>query len=127
LAWGHRLTPPPRSASDAGAASRRWPQSAADSGGRARPASTAAAETADLTGFKPVQVEKAREAIEQTAVVPLSRPGLYAAVSSDGVTTYLVDAIEGSCSCKAAANGRRCYHLASALILDASAITRRAA
>lgn len=88
---------------------------------------TAAAETADLTGFKPVQVEKAREAIEQKAVVPLSRPGLYAAVSSDGVTTYLVDAIEGSCSCKAAANGRRCYHLASALILDASAITRRAA
>jgi hypothetical protein len=47
-------------------------------------------------------------------------------VSGDGVTVYLVDAQERSCTCRAAANGRRCYHLAGALILSA-ATARRAA
>ncbi|MGH3158850.1 MAG: DUF6011 domain-containing protein [Streptosporangiaceae bacterium] len=87
----------------------------------------AAAETADLSEFHGWQVEKAHELIEQQAIVPLSRPGLYAAVGSDGTTTYLADAGEGSCTCRAAANGRRCYHLASAFILAAAAPARRAA
>jgi Family of unknown function (DUF6011) len=87
----------------------------------------AAAQVADLAAFHGWQVEKAREAIEMRAVVPSSRPGLYAAVSGDGVTVYLTDAREGSCTCKAAARGRRCYHLASALILSAAAPARRAA
>lgn len=77
-----------------------------------------AAQAVDLSAFHDWQVDKAREAIEQQAIVPSSRPGLYAAVSGDGVTVYLVDAAEGSCTCKAAANGRRCYHLAGALILS---------
>jgi hypothetical protein len=79
------------------------------------------AQAADLSTFHPWQVEKAREAIEQRAIVPSSRPGLYAAVSGDGSTVYLVDAREGSCTCRAAANGRACYHLAAALILHAAA------
>jgi hypothetical protein len=87
----------------------------------------AAAEVADLGEFHGWQVDKAREAIEQGAIVPSSREGLYAAVSGDGVTVYLVDARERSCTCKAAANGRRCYHLASALILATAALVRRAA
>jgi hypothetical protein len=86
----------------------------------------AAATVAGLGEFHGWQVDKAREAIEMGAVIPSSRPGLYAAVSGDGVTVYLVDVIEGSCTCKAAANGRRCYHLAAALILSA-ATGRRAA
>jgi len=86
-----------------------------------------AAQVADLAGFHDWQVDKARETIEVQAIVPLSRPGLYAAVSGDGVTVYLVDAREGSCTCKAAANGRRCYHLAGALILAAAAPARKAA
>jgi hypothetical protein len=86
-----------------------------------------AAEAADLAGFHGWQVEKAREAIEMRAVVPSSRTGLYASVSSDGVTVYLTDARERSCTCKAAANGRRCYHLVAALILAAAAPARRAA
>lgn len=86
-----------------------------------------AAQTIDLTEFHGWQVDKARELIEQQAIIPSSRPGLYAAVSGDGVTVYLVDATEASCTCKAAANGRRCYHLAAALILDAAASRRRAA
>jgi Family of unknown function (DUF6011) len=87
----------------------------------------AAAQVADLSEFHGWQVDKAREAIEQGAVVPSSRQGLYAAVASDGVLTYLVDAHERSCTCRAAANGHRCYHLADALILDAASIARRAA
>lgn len=87
---------------------------------------TAAAEVADLSEFHTWQVDKAREALEQGAIVPSSRPALYAAVSGDGVTVYLVDAAEASCTCKAVANGRRCYHLAGALIL-AAATPRRAA
>ena len=87
-----------------------------------------AAQAADLSAFHAWQVEKAREAIEMRAVVPSSRQGLYAAVSGDGVTIYLVDAAADSCTCKAAANGRRCYHLAAALILAAAArAARRAA
>ncbi|MGH3218951.1 MAG: DUF6011 domain-containing protein [Streptosporangiaceae bacterium] len=90
---------------------------------RARPRKAAA--TADLGAFHGWQVDKAREAIEMLAVIPSSRPGLYAVVSSDGVTVYLADAIERSCTCKAAASARRCYHLASAVILAAA--SRRAA
>lgn len=80
---------------------------------------------ANLDNFKPVQVDKAREAIEQGAVIPTSRSGLYFAVSSDGTTHYLVDQAERSCTCPAGARGVRCYHLASAEILTAAA--RRAA
>ena len=86
-----------------------------------------AARAADLSAFHAWQVEKAREAIEMRAVVPSSRPGLYASVASDGVMVYLTDAREGSCTCKAAANGRCCYHLAAALILAAAAPARKAA
>ena len=99
-----------------------------------------AAKTADLTAFHPWQVTKARDAIETGAIVPLSRPGMYAAVSSGGpvrkadpepVVVYVVDAIERSCTCKAAMHGHRCYHLAGAVILFAAASgstsTRKAA
>jgi hypothetical protein len=87
-----------------------------------------AAQSADLSAFHGWQIEKAREAIEMRAVVPSSRAGLYIAVSGDGTTVYLADAAEGSCTCRAAASGRRCYHLAAALILSAAApAVRRAA
>jgi hypothetical protein len=85
------------------------------------------ARAADLTGFHGWQAEKAREAIEQQAIVPSSRRGLYAAVSGDGTTVYLVDALERSCTCRAAMSGRPCYHLAGALILLAAAPARKAA
>jgi Family of unknown function (DUF6011) len=45
-----------------------------------------AAQTIDLTGFHRLQVDKARELIEQQAIIPSSRPGMYAAVSGDGPT-----------------------------------------
>ncbi len=83
-----------------------------------------AAKVADLSQFKAWQAEKARELIEQQAIVPSSRHGLYVAVSSDGTTVYLVDALERSCTCRAAANSRSCYHMAAALILLAAAPAR---
>jgi hypothetical protein len=70
------------------------------------------------------------------AAVPSSRPGLYAFTSSGGrvrkadpepITTYLTEAIERSCTCKAAARGRACYHLPTVIILFAADSTRRAA
>jgi hypothetical protein len=85
-----------------------------------------AAETTDLTAFKDWQVDKARELIEQQAIIPSSRPALYIAVGSDSVTRYVTDAYERSCTCKAAANGRGCYHLAAALILAAATVRRAA-
>jgi len=87
----------------------------------------AAAESADLTAWKPQQVEAAREAIADGAVIPTGRAGLYAVSSSDGTLVYLTDAAGQTCTCKAGANGRGCWHLAAALILAAATPARRAA
>lgn len=82
--------------------------------------------TADLDGFKPQQVDKARELIEQGAILPTSRQGLYTAVSSDGTTTYLVHA--SGCTCPAGQRGKYlCYHRTSVAILSAAAAVQRAA
>jgi hypothetical protein len=84
-----------------------------------------AAATVELP-VKPEQRAKAIELIEDGGIVPLSRPGVYAAASSDGTTTYVVNVPDQTCTCKAGLNGRYCYHLAAALILSA-ATGRRAA
>lgn len=75
---------------------------------------------------KAEQHAKAVELIEDGGIVPVSRPGVYAASSSDGSTIYLADAAAGTCTCKAGERGRLCYHLHAARILDA-ATARRAA
>lgn len=85
-----------------------------------------AAATVELPGVKPAQHDKALELIADGGIVPTSRPGVFAAVSSDGTTTYLTDAGTGTCTCKAGQAGRYCYHLAAAAILTAAS-TRRAA
>ncbi|MEU6785893.1 helix-turn-helix domain-containing protein [Nonomuraea angiospora] len=77
----------------------------------------------DLSIFKPDQVDKAREAVEQRAILRTSRPGMYAAVSSDGSTTYLTHA--AGCSCRAGQRGIRCWHRAAVAIL--AGVERRAA
>jgi excisionase family DNA binding protein len=72
-----------------------------------------------LDDYKPAQLDKAREAIEQRAILPTSRPGMYTAVSSDGTTTYLVH--EAACTCPAGQRGKyRCYHRAAVAILSAT-------
>jgi hypothetical protein len=84
-----------------------------------------AARTADLSRYKPFQVEKAAELLEQGGLIPTSRPGVWTAVSSDGDTRYLVDQLAHTCGCKAGQRGIDCYHLAGADILAHA--TRRAA
>lgn len=80
---------------------------------------------ADLDDFKPAQVDKARELVEQGGILRTSRPGMYTAVSSDGAVTYLVHA--SACTCPAGQRGRHlCYHRASAVILGAAAALRAA-
>lgn len=83
--------------------------------------------TIELPEAKPEQHAKAVELIEMGGVVPTSRPGVFAAVSSDGTTFYVVDAAEATCTCKAAQNGRYCYHLAAATLILAASTIRRAA
>lgn len=103
---------------------RRWAQNgrldAVKTGGRWQIAATA-----ELDGFKPAQVDKARELIEQGGILPTSRPGLFTAVSSDGTTTYLVH--RASCTCPAGQRGRyACYHRAAVAIMSAVPARRAA-
>lgn len=82
--------------------------------------------TADLDDYKPQQVDRARELIEQGGILPTSRPGLYTAVSSDGTTTYLVHA--SGCTCPADQRGKhQCYHRAAVAILTATVTPARRA
>jgi hypothetical protein len=76
---------------------------------------------------KPEQHAKAVELIEDGGIVHLSRPGIFAAASSDGTTTYVVDTIAATCSCKAGLNGRYCYHVAAAQILTTATARGHAA
>ena len=74
---------------------------------------------AQLDDYKPAQIDKAREAIEQQAILPTKRPGIYTAVSSDGTTHYLVHA--SGCTCPAGQRGKYvCWHRAGVAILTAA-------
>lgn len=82
-----------------------------------------AAKSADLSAWTESQVADARQAIEDGAVVPSSREGVYHVVSSDGSEVHLTHA--NGCNCE---NGlktrpsRPCYHrCAVAIVLAASA------
>lgn len=77
-----------------------------------------AAETAALADFKPFQIAKAREVIEQKAVVPTARPNVFQIASSDGTAVYRT-ARQG-CTCPAGLKSRACYHRAAVAILTAA-------
>jgi hypothetical protein len=70
-----------------------------------------AAKTADLSAWTPQQVEDARQAIEDGAVVPSAREGVFHVVSSDGTEIHLTH--RNGCNCP---NGlqtrppRPCWH-----------------
>jgi SWIM zinc finger len=79
------------------------------------------AEVIDLSAFRDAKgaKNKAVELVEQAGIVPASRAGLFLAVSSDGTNTYLIDTLEGSCTCRGFAHQNRCYHLVAAALLTA--------
>jgi hypothetical protein len=83
-----------------------------------------AAKTVDA---KPEQIAKAAELIDDGGIVPTSRPGVYAATSSDGTTIYVVNLPDQTCTCPAGQHGRYCYHLAAATILHIARTSRRRA
>lgn len=77
--------------------------------------------TADLSAWTPAQVAEARQAIEDGAVVPSNREGVFHVVSSDGSEVHLVH--PHGCNCT---NGLRtlpprpCYHRCAVVIVLAS-------
>ena len=88
-----------------------------------------AVKTADLSAWTPSQVEEARQAIEDGAVVPSTREGVFHVVSSDGSEVYRTH--RNGCTCT---NGlktrpsRPCWHrCAVAIVLAASAPAPRPA
>lgn len=81
---------------------------------------TAAVEQVDTTAFKDPQAvkDKAVQLILDAAIVPTRVPGQYLANGSDGVSTYLTDTVETSCTCKGFGHHKRCNHLVAAAALD---------
>jgi hypothetical protein len=88
-----------------------------------------AAKTADLSAWTPAQVEDAQQAIEDGAVVPSTREGVFHVVSSDGTEVHLV--ARGGCNCTSGLKTRPtrpCYHrCAVAIVLATSAPAPRPA
>src|SRR5436190_19900625 len=84
----------------------------------ARKARQEAAAKLVLASYSPVQVEKVQELLRDGGAVRTGRH-TFTVVASDGVRRYDVNATTASCTCKAADNGRRCYHVAAAQLLAA--------
>ncbi|MFD3802631.1 DUF6011 domain-containing protein [Streptomyces sp. NPDC058619] len=79
----------------------------------------AAAKAEIIATYKPHQIEKAHELIEQGALIPL-RGHIYLAVSSDGTETYRTH--RAACNCKAGLKGHHvCKHRIAAHILSLAA------
>ncbi len=105
-------------------------RSIADGRGRTCKAKVrAAAKVADVTAFKDgkAALSKAEQLIEDAAIVPTRHVGQFIATSSDGLTVYLVDTLERSCTCKGHTRCGHCYHLVAADALMTAAPVRRAA
>lgn len=81
---------------------------------------TAAVDAVDTTAFADPQTvkDKAAQLILDGAIVPTRFPGVYIANSSDGVSTYLTDTVEDTCSCPAGTRIGRCNHKVAAAALD---------
>jgi hypothetical protein len=80
-----------------------------------------AAKTADLSAWTPTQVEDARQAIEDGAVVPSNRDGVFHVVSSDGTEVHLTH--PHGCNCTSGLRTlppRPCFHRCAVAIVLAS-------
>lgn len=82
-----------------------------------------AAKAADLSAWTPSQIEDARQAIEDGAVVPSNRKGVFHVVGSDGTEVHLV--ARAGCNCTSGlktCRPRPCFHrCAVAIVLAAQA------
>ncbi|HEY1819664.1 MAG TPA: hypothetical protein VGG83_07030 [Trebonia sp.] len=78
--------------------------------------------TADLSAWTPSQIAEAEQAIEDGAVVPSTREGVYHVVSTDGTDVHLVH--RDGCNCENGLKTRQprpCYHRCAIAIVTASA------
>ena len=78
----------------------------------------AAAKAADLSAWTPSQLEDAHQAVEDGAVVPSTRSGVFQVVSSDGSEVYRTHA--DGCTCPNGLKprpGRPCWHRAAVVIV----------
>ncbi len=71
----------------------------------------------ELPVFKPEQIAKAEELIEDGGIVAV-RETVFRTVSTDGTETYLSHPT--NCTCAAGRNGRTCYHQIAAGIMLAA-------
>lgn len=71
----------------------------------------------NLPVFKPEQIAKAEELIEDGGIIAI-RPTVFRTVSTDGTETYLSHPT--NCTCVAGRNGRTCYHQIAAGIMLAA-------
>lgn len=82
-----------------------------------------AAQGADLAAWSPAQVDEARQAIDDGAVVPSARPGVFKVVSVDGLEVHITH--RDGCNCAGGLKNlppRPCWHrCAVAIVLAASA------
>lgn len=79
----------------------------------------AAAKTEAVTAFKPAQVAKAVELIEQGGIIPLRARRIFTVISSDGTASYKT--APQACTCPAGLKGRFvCYHRIAAQIVTAA-------
>jgi hypothetical protein len=88
-----------------------------------------AAKAADLSAWTPSQIEDARQALEDGAVIPTTRKGVFHVVSSDGSEVHLVH--RDGCNCTSGLKTlppRPCWHRAAvAIVLAAPAPAPRPA
>lgn len=100
----------------------------------------AIAALADLTPYRGADEKKTAQAkkraaekvlllLEDGAIIPTSRVGLYSAVSSDGQGRYLVDTHTDtrSCECASWVSRTYCTHMTAAEAIEASKTNRRPA
>lgn len=61
---------------------------------------------------------KAGELIESGSLIQMPNPYTYLAVSSTGGSGYIVNTVEGSCTCKGHIYTGHCFHLLAAVVLE---------
>lgn len=86
---------------------------------------TVARQLAAFADAKTAQA-KAEELIELGALVPMRNPYTYLAVSSKGTGGYVVDTLQGSCTCHGYVYGGKCYHLVAAVLAETTPAKRLA-
>jgi hypothetical protein len=80
-----------------------------------------AAKAADLSAWTPAQIAEAGQAIEDGAVVPSAREGVFHVVSADGTEVHLVH--RDGCNCTSGLKThqpRPCWHRCAVAIVTAS-------